>query len=75
MTIHNKDRFSSSNFDSMTAEERLDEVAEILASGILRLRAKRIENSGETESIILDKRNQMDPYETNTNTTAERRVS
>lgn len=43
--------------DLLTAEERLDEVARILATGILRLRKKQLEESEKnekTESFPLD---------------------
>ena len=39
----------------MTAEERLDEVAKILAAGILRLKAKQmVKKSLKTEKVSLD---------------------
>ena len=75
MTIYSEDILPYPAPNSMTAEERLDEVAAILAAGIIRLRMQNIEKHKKTESIILDKRNQIDPYETNTNNAIEGRVS
>lgn len=40
--------------DLLTAEERLDEVARILATGILRLKQKKLEESENTENFPLD---------------------
>ncbi len=38
----------------MTAQARLDEVAQILSSGFLRWRQKRVKKSKKTENISLD---------------------
>lgn len=43
------------NPDLMTAKERLDEVARILAAGIARERLNHFENKGKTENFCLDK--------------------
>ncbi|MBF0424592.1 MAG: hypothetical protein HQL66_02055 [Magnetococcales bacterium] len=51
----------------MTAEERLDEVAAILATGVRRLLKKL-----ETEKIPLDKSPGTRPYVQKTNRTGER---
>ena len=40
--------------DRMTAEERLREIGEILAAGLLRLRAKRAAESGQRRETSLD---------------------
>ncbi len=39
----------------LTPKERLDEVAEILANGILRLRQRRAQQSADREPFRLDK--------------------
>ena len=38
----------------MTAEERLDEVAEILSSAILRRRQRRVKKTSEKANVSLD---------------------
>lgn len=48
----------------MTPDQRLDEVAEILATGVLRHRMKKAQQTGNTENIPLDNGRQMDPYVT-----------
>ena len=40
--------------DRMTADERLREVGEILASGLIRLRARRREPAARTGDVSLD---------------------
>ena len=50
MTIFNGNKLRSSAPNRMTAEERLNEVASILAKGVIRLQEKR-----KTEKISLDK--------------------
>ena len=50
MTIFNGNKLRSSAPNSMTAEERLNEVASILAKGVIRLQEKR-----KIEKIPLDK--------------------
>ncbi len=43
------------NPDRMTAPERLDEVAEILAAGVMRLRKRNLDsNSNDLRDISLD---------------------
>lgn len=51
----------------MTSDQRLDEVAAILATGVRRLLKKR-----ETEKISLDKSPDTRPYVRKTNRTGER---
>ena len=46
----------------MTPDERLDEAAEILAAGILRLRQKKAEKSCRSENNCLDKSVEMRPH-------------
>ena len=48
----------------LTDDERFDEIASILASGILRLRIKKAQQLGKTESFCLDKGNRMAPHDT-----------
>lgn len=48
----------------MTADQRLDEIAGILASGILRLRLKTAQHSGNMENLSLDTGNRVSPYVT-----------
>lgn len=48
----------------MTADQRLDEIAGILASGLLRLRLKRAQQSGNMENLSLDTGNRVSPYVT-----------
>ncbi|MBF0144536.1 MAG: hypothetical protein HQL59_13905 [Magnetococcales bacterium] len=52
----------------MTADQRLDEIAGILASGLLRLRLKSAQQSGNTENLSLDTGNRVSPYDTVRNT-------
>lgn len=46
----------------MSDDDRLTEVARILASGILRLRLKKAKQSEKTENLPLDNRDRMVPY-------------
>ncbi len=46
----------------LTPQERLNEVAEILAGGILRLLKRRAKQSAKTENICLDKPLDQWPY-------------
>ena len=46
----------------MTAEERLDEAAEILAVGILRWQKKQDKKTEKTEKFPLDKSDDQCPY-------------
>ncbi|MBF0423531.1 MAG: hypothetical protein HQL73_11120 [Magnetococcales bacterium] len=46
---------STTNTASMTADERLDEIARILAQGILRIKRKQ----RERENFSLENRNQL----------------
>lgn len=48
----------------LTADQRLDEIAEILASGILRLRIKSAQHYGNKENLSLDNGNRPSPYVT-----------
>ncbi|MBF0311675.1 MAG: hypothetical protein HQL56_19355 [Magnetococcales bacterium] len=48
----------------MTPDQRLDEIAAILASGVLRLRLKRAQHSGNPENLSLDNGNRVSPYVT-----------
>lgn len=48
--------------NQMTPDQRLTEVASILASGILRLRQKKAQQHGKTENFPLDNRNRIAPY-------------
>ena len=57
MTIFNGNKLRSSAPDRMTAEERLNEAAGILAKGVIRLKEKR-----KTEKIQLDKSPTIRPY-------------
>ncbi len=59
----------------MTADQRLNEVAAILAAGILRLQRKRIEKHGKTESSFLDIGHRMSPYEVSATDCSGRRNS
>ncbi|NGZ05135.1 MAG: hypothetical protein G8237_02145 [Magnetococcales bacterium] len=48
----------------MTPDQRLDEIAGILTSGILRLRLKKAQHIEKREYFSLDKGNRMAPYGT-----------
>lgn len=48
----------------MTTDQRLDEIAGILASGILRRRLKQAQQSGNMENFPLDNGNRPSPYVT-----------
>ena len=48
----------------MTADQRLDEIAGILASGLLRLRLKSAQHNDNTENLPLDNGNRPSPYVT-----------
>ncbi|MEO5355360.1 MAG: hypothetical protein H7835_19400 [Magnetococcus sp. XQGC-1] len=48
----------------MSDDDRLTEVARILATGILRLRLKKAKQPEKTEHLPLDNRNRMAPYGT-----------
>ena len=51
----------------MTPRQRLDEISEILATGFLRWKQKRVENSEKTENISLDlsSKQSLHVFETN----------
>ncbi|MBF0400227.1 MAG: hypothetical protein HQL90_05620 [Magnetococcales bacterium] len=50
--------------NQLTPDQRLDEVAAILASGIFRLRLKKAQQREKTENLPLDNRDRMVPYGT-----------
>jgi hypothetical protein len=50
--------------DHMAPDKRLDEIASILAAGVIRLQLKQSEKSGKTESYYLDNGNQTRPHDT-----------
>ena len=50
--------------NQLTPDQRLDEVASILATGILRLRQKKAQTAANRESFPLDNRNRLTPYGT-----------
>ena len=57
MTIFNGNKLRSSAPERMTAEERLNEAASILAKGVVRLQEKQ-----KKEKIQLDKSPTIRPY-------------
>ncbi|WP_085440172.1 hypothetical protein [Magnetofaba australis] len=50
--------------DQMPPDQRLDEVAAILAAGVIRLQLKKSGESGKPESYSLDNGNQTSPHDT-----------
>ena len=56
----------------LTPDQRLDEVANILAAGILRLRQKKAQHTANREHFQLDNRNRLTPYGTPNHTDIER---
>ena len=50
--------------NQLTPDQRHDEVAAILATGILRLRLKKAQQREKTENLPLDNRDRMVPYGT-----------
>ncbi len=65
----------SNDISEMTADQRLTEVAAILAAGILRYRLRQREKHGKTELSFLDNGHRTSPYETSTTHGFERRRS
>ena len=59
----------------MTDDERFDEIASILASGILRFRIKKAQQHGKTENFCLDNGNRMAPHDTPNNIDIKREKS
>ncbi len=64
------DNFKNPN--QMTHDQRYDEVASILAAGILRLRLKKAQTNENRELFILDNGNRMVPYGTPNHVDIER---
>ena len=50
--------------DQMSPDQRLDEIAAILAAGVIRLQLKKSGESGKPERYSLDNGNQTSPYDT-----------
>lgn len=48
----------------MTADQRLDEIAGILAAGILRIRQKKAQQYERMDNLSLDNGNRVSPYGT-----------
>ncbi|MBF0463414.1 MAG: hypothetical protein HQL87_18795 [Magnetococcales bacterium] len=59
----------------MTPDQRHDEVASILAAGILRLRLKKAQTNEKRELFLLDNGNRMAPYGTPNHVDIERETS